>query len=127
MRLRCELVCFASADSVIGTPACGLPSASSATAVSVIFFFTDTHSLAFRPTTTAAGHSGETVDTVWISPLGSAKVISVSNSCGVFCGGRFLTTVLPAPFLSSVTASLSATIFCLSSPLSSFRLNEKPS
>jgi len=56
----------------IGTPACGWPAMLRATAVTVSFFLTDTQLSAFTPTTTAEGHTGVTLDTVWISPLGSA-------------------------------------------------------
>lgn len=54
-----------------GTPACGLPAVSSATAVRVSVFFTEIQLPARRPTTTADGHSGVLPEMVCTSPLGS--------------------------------------------------------
>ncbi|MCY1357001.1 hypothetical protein D3C81_1431680 [compost metagenome] len=105
----------ARALSLTGASATGLPLRSSTTPCTASFCFTETQPSVRMPATTPAGHSGTVWRSVWISPLGSAKPASSTRSRGVSVLGSLRSVTVPLPFLSSVSGSLSATSFWLSS------------
>ena len=109
MRLRLVVVMRATAFTSSGTPACGWPVRFSARACSFTDWLAETQPSVLMPGMTPAGHSVVVPRRVWISPFGSAKLVSISRSCGRGDGFRSAIVSLAVPFLSSVAASLSAT------------------
>src|SRR5476651_572446 len=103
MRLR-ELVMVRATPRISrATPARGLPCRSTARACTGTALPTDTQSPALMPAATAAGQRVALPRSVWISPLGSAKVASSAS-----CFGAVLSAMSLAVDVSSCALLLSS-------------------
>src|SRR5471032_2137660 len=127
MRLR-ELVMVRATPQISrATPARGLPCRSTARACTGTALPTDTQSPALMPAATDAGQRVALPRSVWISPLGSAKVASSASCFGASTVGSDFSVRVPVPFRSSVSAVLSAMSLAVDVSSCALLLSSSPS